>query len=48
MFVLRCISYPFNAKQPNDLTKRYQKVTKQQLEVIQGRFQVSPESRLRQ
>ncbi|XP_043234557.1 calcium-dependent secretion activator-like isoform X27 [Amphibalanus amphitrite] len=39
VFVLRCISYPFNAKQPNDLTKRYQKVTKQQLEVIQGRFQ---------
>ena len=42
VFVLRCISYPFNAKQPNDLTKRYQKVTKQQLEVIQGRFQVRP------
>ncbi|XP_076068686.1 calcium-dependent secretion activator 1 isoform X6 [Oratosquilla oratoria] len=39
VFILRCISYPFNAKQPTDLTKRQTKVTKHQLEVIQGRFQ---------
>lgn len=39
VFILRCISYPFNAKQPTDMTKRQIKVTKQQLETIQGRFQ---------
>lgn len=40
VFILRCISYPFNAKQPTDMTKRQIKVTKHQLDVIQGRFQV--------
>ena len=40
VFVMRTISYPFNAKQPTDLAKRPIKVTKQQLETIQGRFQV--------
>lgn len=39
VFVLRCIAYPFNAKQPTDMTRRNLKVTKQQLETIQGRFQ---------
>ncbi|XP_014246144.1 calcium-dependent secretion activator isoform X5 [Cimex lectularius] len=39
VFVSRCIAYPFNAKQPNDMTKRQPKITKQQLEIIQGRFQ---------
>nr|XP_042901982.1 calcium-dependent secretion activator isoform X6 [Parasteatoda tepidariorum] len=39
VFVLRCISYPFNAKQPTDMVRRNLKVTKQQLETIQGRFQ---------
>ncbi|XP_050731223.1 calcium-dependent secretion activator-like isoform X4 [Eriocheir sinensis] len=39
VFILRCISYPFNAKQPTDMTKRQIKVTKHQLDVIQGRFQ---------
>ncbi|KAB7507968.1 Calcium-dependent secretion activator 1 [Armadillidium nasatum] len=39
VFILRCISYPFNAKQPTDMTRRPIKVTKQQLETIQGRFQ---------
>ena len=34
VFVLRCISYPFNAKQPNDLTKRYQKVTKAFIRIL--------------
>ncbi|KAG0727031.1 Calcium-dependent secretion activator [Chionoecetes opilio] len=40
VFILRCISYPFNAKQPTDMTKRQIKVSKHQLDVIQGRFQV--------
>ncbi|XP_029034250.1 calcium-dependent secretion activator isoform X1 [Osmia bicornis bicornis] len=39
VFVSRCISYPFNAKQPLDLPKRQLKVTKQQLETISSRFQ---------
>ncbi|XP_033192444.1 calcium-dependent secretion activator 1 isoform X2 [Bombus vancouverensis nearcticus] len=39
VFVSRCISYPFNAKQPLDMTKRSLKVTKQQLETICSRFQ---------
>ncbi|KAF2349236.1 hypothetical protein FHG87_020008 [Trinorchestia longiramus] len=39
VFVMRTIAYPFNAKQPTDLAKRPIKVTKQQLETIQGRFQ---------
>lgn len=39
VFVLRCIAYPFNAKQSSDMTRRNLKVTKQQLETIQGRFQ---------
>lgn len=39
VFVLRCIAYPFNAKQPTDMTRRQMKITKQQLETIQGRFQ---------
>ncbi|XP_042212858.1 calcium-dependent secretion activator-like isoform X7 [Homarus americanus] len=39
VFILRCISYPFNAKQPTDMTKRQIKVSKHQLDTIQGRFQ---------
>ncbi|XP_075219478.1 calcium-dependent secretion activator 1 [Lycorma delicatula] len=39
VFISRCIAYPFNAKQPTDMTRRQSKITKQQLEVIQGRFQ---------
>ncbi|XP_064102335.1 calcium-dependent secretion activator-like isoform X9 [Macrobrachium nipponense] len=39
VFILRTISYPFNAKQPTDMTKRQIKVSKHQLETIQGRFQ---------
>ncbi|KAK8403194.1 hypothetical protein O3P69_001000 [Scylla paramamosain] len=39
VFILRCVAYPFNAKQPTDMTKRQIKVTKHQLDVIQGRFQ---------
>ncbi|XP_049805298.1 calcium-dependent secretion activator-like [Schistocerca serialis cubense] len=39
VFISRCIAYPFNAKQPTDMTRRQTKITKQQLDVIQGRFQ---------
>ncbi|CAL4061228.1 unnamed protein product, partial [Meganyctiphanes norvegica] len=39
VFILRSVSYPFNAKQPTDMTKRQVKVTRHQLETIQGRFQ---------
>lgn len=38
VFVSRCISYPFNAKQPTDMTRRQIKITKHQLETITGRF----------
>ncbi|KRK05018.1 uncharacterized protein Dyak_GE14573, isoform C [Drosophila yakuba] len=39
VFISRCISYPFNAKQPTDMTKRQTKINKQQLEIITQRFQ---------
>lgn len=39
VFVIRCISYPFNAKQPNDITRRSLKVQKSQFEQILTRFQ---------
>ncbi|XP_030568217.1 calcium-dependent secretion activator isoform X5 [Drosophila novamexicana] len=39
VFISRCISYPFNAKQPTDMTKRQPKITKQQLEILTQRFQ---------
>eukprot|EP00058_Branchiostoma_floridae_P021325 XP_002606815.1 hypothetical protein BRAFLDRAFT_82456 [Branchiostoma floridae] len=38
VFVLRCIAYPFNAKQPTDMARRQAKVTKQQLQTIKERF----------
>jgi hypothetical protein len=37
VFVIRCISYPFNAKQPTDITKRNLRLHRQQLEQIQSR-----------
>lgn len=37
VFVSRCIAYPFNAKQPTDMTKRPIKVTRHQLEAITSR-----------
>ena len=39
VFVIRCISYPFNAKQPTDITRRPWKVQVSQFEQIQARFQ---------
>ncbi|XP_066447944.1 calcium-dependent secretion activator 2 isoform X6 [Eleutherodactylus coqui] len=39
VFVMRCIAYPFNAKQPTDMTRRQQKLNKQQLQTIRERFQ---------
>lgn len=41
VFVSRCVAYPFNSKQPTDMTKRQTKITKQQLEMICSRFQVN-------
>lgn len=38
VFVMRCIAYPFNAKQPTDMARRQTKVTKQQLQIIKERF----------
>ncbi|XP_071961490.1 calcium-dependent secretion activator 1-like isoform X2 [Antedon mediterranea] len=39
VFVMRCIAYPFNAKQPTDMVRRQTKVTRQQLQIIKDRFQ---------
>ena len=38
VFILRCIAYPFNSKQPTDMARRLCKVTPQQLDVIKDRF----------
>ncbi|XP_028970854.1 calcium-dependent secretion activator 2 isoform X2 [Esox lucius] len=39
VFVLRCIAYPFNAKQPTDMARRQQKLNKPQLLTVKERFQ---------
>uniref|UniRef100_A0A5F9C337 Calcium dependent secretion activator 2 n=1 Tax=Oryctolagus cuniculus TaxID=9986 RepID=A0A5F9C337_RABIT len=39
VFVVRCIAYPFNAKQPTDMARRQQKLNKQQLQLLKERFQ---------
>ncbi|XP_067907694.1 calcium-dependent secretion activator 1 isoform X4 [Heterodontus francisci] len=39
VFVMRCIAYPFNAKQPTDMARRQQKINKQQLQTMKDRFQ---------
>ncbi|XP_023664492.1 calcium-dependent secretion activator 1-like isoform X10 [Paramormyrops kingsleyae] len=39
VFVMRCVAYPFNAKQPTDMARRQQKITKQQLQTVKDRFQ---------
>uniref|UniRef100_A0A8C8JH43 Calcium-dependent secretion activator 2 n=1 Tax=Oncorhynchus tshawytscha TaxID=74940 RepID=A0A8C8JH43_ONCTS len=39
VFVLRCIAYPFNAKQPTDMARRQQKLNKQQLQAVKDNFQ---------
>ncbi|CAH1784696.1 unnamed protein product [Owenia fusiformis] len=38
VFVMRCIAYPFNAKQPTDMARRQTKVTKEQLKTTKDRF----------
>ncbi|XP_060135555.1 calcium-dependent secretion activator 2 isoform X8 [Zootoca vivipara] len=38
-FIVRCIAYPFNAKQPTDMARRQQKLNKQQLQIVKERFQ---------
>lgn len=42
VFVLRCIAYNFNAKQPNDMQKRHLKVSKEGHERMKARVEVSP------
>ncbi|XP_061731182.1 calcium-dependent secretion activator 1 isoform X9 [Nerophis ophidion] len=39
VFVMRCVAYPFNAKQPTDMARRQQKISKQQLQQTKDRFQ---------
>uniref|UniRef100_A0A672F9Q1 Ca2+-dependent activator protein for secretion a n=1 Tax=Salarias fasciatus TaxID=181472 RepID=A0A672F9Q1_SALFA len=39
VFVMRCIAYPFNAKQPTDMARRQQKISKQHLQMVKERFQ---------
>ncbi|XP_075430878.1 calcium-dependent secretion activator 1 isoform X27 [Ascaphus truei] len=39
VFVMRCIAYPFNAKQPTDMARRQQKISKPQLQTVKDRFQ---------
>ncbi|XP_055503568.1 calcium-dependent secretion activator 1 isoform X7 [Leucoraja erinacea] len=39
VFVMRCIAYPFNAKQPTDMARRQQKINKPQLQTVKDRFQ---------
>ncbi|KAF7711644.1 calcium-dependent secretion activator 1 isoform X8 [Silurus meridionalis] len=39
VFVMRCIAYPFNAKQPTDMARRQLKITKQQLQTTKDRFE---------
>ena len=41
VFVLRSIAYPFNAKQPGDMTKRHIKITKEGLEKLRARVEVN-------
>jgi len=40
VFVLRCVAYPFNCKQPQDLGKRHLKVTREGLEKMRARIEV--------
>ncbi|CAG0887234.1 unnamed protein product [Cyprideis torosa] len=41
VFVCRTVAYPFNSKQPTDMSKRHLKVTKQQLDQMTSKFQAS-------
>ena len=41
VFVLRCIAYPFNCKQPQDLSKRHLKVSREGLEKMKAKIEVS-------
>ena len=40
VFVMRCVAYPFNAKQPTDMARRQVKVSRSQLGTTRERFQV--------
>ena len=41
VFVLRCVAYNFNAKQPNDMQKRHLKVTKEAHDKMKAKIEVS-------
>ena len=41
VFVLRCVAYNFNAKQPNDMQKRHLKVSKEAHEKMKAKIEVS-------
>lgn len=40
VFVCRCISYPFIAKQPTDMVRRQLKITKQQMQTLKDNFEL--------
>lgn len=42
VFVMRCIAYPFNAKQPTDMTRRQQKVRSEMIYVLVGNKERQP------
>ena len=41
VFVMRCIAYNFNTKQPNDMQKRHLKVTKEGHEKMKAKIEVT-------
>ena len=45
VFVLRCIAYNFNAKQPNDMQKRHMKITKEGHQKMKAKIEVSGSTR---
>ena len=40
VFILRSVAYPFNAKQPSDMSKRHLKVTKEGHEKMKAKIEV--------
>ena len=41
VFILRSVAYPFNAKQPSDMSKRHLKVTKDGHDKMKAKIEVS-------
>lgn len=40
VFILRSVAYPFNAKQPSDMSKRHLKVTKEGHDKMKAKIEV--------